>query len=383
MKSTNCHRVAHSTPHSTGPYPYTEGSRRRSLPAFHWMLAVVFGTATAVGLAGYLVLRSGMQTTSGIADPKADGGFEGTARQTQFAGRQPAFDLSNLTIAAGEIRAGGPPKDGIPALSDPKMITSVAAGYLDPDDRVIGYVEGDVARAYPLRVLNYHEVVNDRVAGKPIAVTYCPLCDSAAIFDRRTPLGEREFGVSGLLYNSNVLLYDRGGKPESLWSQVQAAGVSGPAANQRLTPLPVELTTWQDWLSRHPQTAVLSPNTGHRRDYQRSPYEGYFRTPRLMFPVANQSDQLAAKAAVLGVWVGDASRAYPVSALGGEIREIRDTLAGHQLTLAFEPNPARIRVVSADEGVQWMYSLWFAWYAFRPETEIFQLGTSPERLSLP
>ena len=193
------------------------------------------------------------------------------------------FDLSQATIPVREIQSGGPPKDGIPALSNPKLVSAAEASYLGPSDRVVGVVSGRESRAYPLAILNYHEIINDRIGELPIAVTYCPLCDSAVVFDRRTPLGEREFGVSGLLYNSNVLMYDRS-NAESLWSQIKGEGVSGPGARMKLTVLPMELTTWAAWQTRHPNTTVISSETGHRRNYRTSPYAGYFQQPNLMFP---------------------------------------------------------------------------------------------------
>ena len=288
------------------------------------------------------------------------------------SGRTSAFDLSKVTVPANEIHGGGPPKDGIPALTNPKLIPARDARYLRPQDRVIGFVTGDDPRAYPLKILNYHEIVNDRVADLPVAVTYCPLCDSAAVFDRRTPLGEREFGVSGLLYNSNVLMYDRGGRPESLWSQVQTEGISGPAAEKPLTALPVELTTWQDWQARYPATKVLSPQTEHQRDYDRNPYAGYFDQPQLMFPARPTSDRLPTKARVLAVWTENAARAYPESAFSRQRNRAEEEIGGKKVVVEFNPDARSLRVVNADEGVQWMYSLWFAWYAFRPETSVFE-----------
>ncbi|TWU24319.1 hypothetical protein Pla52o_22460 [Novipirellula galeiformis] len=283
----------------------------------------------------------------------------------------PAFDLRGLTVPAAEIQSGGPPKDGIPALTNPAMVTGGNATYLRPSDRVIGVFADSQARAYPLRILNYHEIVNDRIGQLPIAVTYCPLCDSAAVFDRRTPLGEREFGVSGLLYNSNVLMYDRGGQSESLWSQVKTQGISGPAADKSLRAVPLELTTWKDWLTRYPNTQVLSEQTGHRRDYGRSPYAGYFTNPQLMFPVQPVSNALPTKTPVLGVWTDDGTaRAYPLSAFGNADSTLQDTVGGKNVTIAFHREANRLRVVEADEGLHWMYSLWFAWYAFHPDTSI-------------
>ena len=302
----------------------------RRLPARR--IAAIAGVAIVISgaIVAAITLRpldGPLAGSSGFTGMTGFGGVDRTAdaQLAQFPGAGPSFDLSNATIPTDQIRAGGPPKDGIPALTDPTMVPADRAGYLRPDDRVIGYAADGEARAYPLRVLNYHEIVNDRVAGTPIAVTYCPLCDSAAIFDRRTPVGLREFGVSGLLYNSNVLMYDRGGQPESLWSQVLGAGVSGPAAGKRLTALPVELTTWRDWSERYPQTSVLSAETGHPRDYRSNPYDGYLTSPGVMFPVTSTSDRLPAKQLVLGVWVGDTSKAYPLSAFGEEPVGVSET----------------------------------------------------------
>ncbi|MBW3597278.1 MAG: DUF3179 domain-containing protein [Planctomycetes bacterium] len=282
------------------------------------------------------------------------------------------FNLDAAVIPTEQILPGGPPKDGIPALTDPIMIDAAAAEHLRPDDRVIGYVEGDAARAYPLKILNYHEIVNDRVGDRPVAITYCPLCDSAAVFDRRTPLGEREFGVSGLLYNSNVLMYDREGSPESLWSQLLTQGVTGPAAAKSLQPLPLELTTWADWLSRHPQTRVLSADTGHVRMYDRNPYAGYFSQPQLMSPAAPLSDRLPAKTRVLGVWTENSARAYPLTAFDPSRARLEDEVDRRRLVLEYNPAADSLRVVQADSDVHWIYSFWFAWHAFRPHTDVFE-----------
>ncbi len=294
----------------------------------------------------------------------------GSAMAMQIQERPTAFDLQALVVDKREIHSGGPPKDGIPALTNPRFIKAADAKYLRPDDRVIGLVIGEEVRAYPLAILNYHEIVNDTVGKTPVAVSYCPLCDSAVVFDRRTPLGEREFGVSGLLYNSNVLMYDRGGKPESLWSQVKTEGISGPAANKGLTTLPLELTTWKDWVVRYPTTTVLSTETGHRRDYSRSPYARYFKSKDLMFPAKPSSDKLPAKSRVLGVWTGKSARAYPESAFSRDRTRITEELDGKKLTIEYDLDARSLRVAEADDGIRWMYSLWFAWFAFHPETSI-------------
>ncbi|WDQ17095.1 DUF3179 domain-containing protein [Rhodopirellula sp. P2] len=279
------------------------------------------------------------------------------------------FDLRHATIPVQEIRSGGPPKDGIPSLSNPRMVSAAEATYLRAGDRVIGVASGGESRAYPLAILNYHEIINDRLGERPIAVTYCPLCDSAVVFDRQTPLGELEFGVSGLLYNSNVLMYDRS-NTESLWSQVKGEGVSGPGAGMKLRGLPMELTTWAAWQARNPNTTVLSSETGHRRNYQGSPYARYFKQPQLMFPAKPISNALPLKESVLGVWDDANSMAIPISALGGTSKQIEMSLGNRKFTVAFDADDQTIRVVKAEAELQWMNTFWFAWHAFRPETEI-------------
>jgi len=335
-------------------------------PSFSlWRVTSVVGLAMLVVVPTLFWLeRNGLLGTENPHSAHAQGGF----RRQEVS----LFDLSNVTVPQAEVRSGGPAKDGIPALSQPRTIDAKSANYLTLEDRVIGVAMGDEARAYPIRILNYHEIVNDELNGQPIVVTYCPLCDSAAVFDRNTPRGEREFGVSGLLYNSNVLMYDRDDQAESLWSQIKTEAIAGEQVRNRLELLPVELTTWGDWQSRYPKTTVLSPDTGHRRNYSHSPYASYFATPRLMFPVQPTSDQLPAKEKVLGVRAGEKVRAYPRSIFSEQRRRVEDQLDGKHLVVEFNPATESLRVVEANEGVTWMYSLWFSWYAMHPETGVFE-----------
>ena len=323
----------------------------------------------------------GVLLTAGVLgcgiEPLQRDGEEATAAQTVPARppSPPRFELSQAIIPKDEIRNGGPGKDGIPALINPRTIAAEAAMTLKPQDRVVGVLVNGESRAYPVSILTWHEVINDTVGGQPVAVTYCPLCDSAAVFNRNTSAGVKEFGVSGLLYNSNVLMFDRGGQPEGLWSQLGAKAVSGPAAPLSLETLPVELTTWEDWRARHPQTVVLSARTGFPRNYRHNPYAGYFDRPGLMFPVRPLSDRLPAKAKVLGVWTREGrATAYPLSAFSHEnrAREFKDRVGDRSVTLHYDPKAKGLRIVAADAGVSWMYSLWFAWYAFHPKTIVFE-----------
>jgi hypothetical protein len=251
---------------------------------------------------------------------------------------------------------------------------AASAGFVQPRDRVVGVLIGGHSRAYPIAILTQHEIVNDRLGEIPIAVTYCPLCDSVVVFDRRTPLGDLEFGVSGLLYNSNVLMYDRS-RRTSLWSQLKAKGVSGPAADISLKTLPMELTTWKSWADRHPTTDVMAERTGFSRNYRRNPYATYFRQPQLMFPVQPIDNRLPTKEVVLGIWDETTALAVPLASFGGRSRQIEQVINGKRVVIAYTAKDQTIRVVSADDGVSWANAFWFAWAAFHPETEV--LGNLP------
>ena len=277
------------------------------------------------------------------------------------------FNTDRLQIPAERIHDGGPPKDGIPALTDPDTVPIADAHFLEPGDRVIGVEIGGETRAYPMKVLNWHEVVNDELGGVPIVVVYCPLCDSASVAERRIGGETLAFGVSGLLANSNVLFYDR--THDALWSQVGLRAVSGPHAGRSLDHRPWSVTSLEAWREAHPQSTVVSTDTGHPRNYQRNPYERYFRTDRLMFPVAHRDDRLDPKARVVGVRVGDIAKAYPLSAIrAAEGGKLADTLAGERLVLSSVDGGAR--VTAAPEKARIVHTFWFAWAAFHPETAL-------------
>ena len=281
------------------------------------------------------------------------------------------FNLDNLVIPGEWITFGGPPKDGISALRDPEHVAMESCDRLEDDDRVVGIVVGDEARAYPLRVLLYHEIVNDEIGGTPVAIVYCPLCDSVTAVDRRLDGVVREFGVSGLLVNSNILLYDR--SDDSLWSQVGLTAISGPNAGRSLRHLPWEITTAAAWRTRHPDSTVMSFETGHDRDYDRNPYRNYFDSddaPR--FPVANADDRLQRRDLVIGVRLGDTIRAYPVATIRNAADGlVRDSIEGQAVVLSAGPDGESVRIVEAPTDALVVHTFWFAWVAFHPDTEVY------------
>jgi len=279
------------------------------------------------------------------------------------------FDLRGALVDPAEIHHGGPPKDGIPAIDRPKFV-SAAAAKLAPGDRILGVALNGEAKAYPVRILNWHEVVNDKVGGAPVAVTYCPLCGSGVTFSADLKGETRSFGVSGLLYNSDVLLYDR--ETGSLWSQILAKAVTGPMKGERLAIVPTAHTSWEDWRARHPGTLVLSEDTGYARNYARDPYAGYDVNPMIFFPVANASTRFDNKEVVLGIEIGGRHKAYPFAELAKTGGTVNDAVGASTVRVEYDRTHRTARVL--DERGRELPSVttyWFAWYAFFPATEVF------------
>ena len=240
------------------------------------------------------------------------------------------------------------------------------------DDLVVSFTHAGETRAYPLRILVWHEIVNDRFGDLAINVSYCPLCGSAMVFDRTVDGRTLEFGVSGLLYQSDVLMYDR--QTESLWSQLEMAAVSGPQVGRKLTLLPAQHLTWRAWKKAFPNGLVLSTATGFDRDYGRQPYSDYEQSPRLMFPVNSYRQDLPTKAWVAGVFVNGAARAYPHDRLpDGQV--VEDTVGGMAVRLRFD-RANRHLVLTDAEGTPVPYTpaYWFAWQTFHSDTTVWSKG---------
>jgi len=189
----------------------------------------------------------------------------------------PDTDLEQTQVPLTEIRSGGVPRDGIPPIDGPKTVP-VEKADLRPKEPVIQLEIGEDARAYPLRVLMWHEIANDVVDGRPVAVTYCPLCNAAVVFDRR--VGERtlDFGTSGMLRKSDLVMYDR--QTESLWQQFIGQAIVGEFAGSTLDVVPSRIVSWAEFSSSHPDGRVLVPNNPSARPYGRNPYEGYDQAER-------------------------------------------------------------------------------------------------------
>ncbi len=281
------------------------------------------------------------------------------------------IDENDTLIPINEIHSGGPPKDGIPAIDSPKFIPADADKTLAVDARVMGLELNGIAKAYPLSIMNWHEIVNDTFAEKSVVVTYCPLCGSGVAFDADVGGAPLKFGVSGLLYNSDVLLYDR--RTESLWSQILSKSVTGKMKGQTLKMLPLLQTSWGEWKKLYPDTQVLSQNTGFSRDYNRNPYAGYETAAGIYFPIKSRSKQYHPKERVLGLSFDGKFKAYPFAELSKRSARFTDQFAGRDLTIQYNDSERSARIFD-NKGVEipTLNSFWFAWYAFHPDTEIFQ-----------
>lgn len=273
---------------------------------------------------------------------------------------------AQIDVPIKEVYQGCAKRDCIPSIDAPDFVSSAQANHLDDEDLILGLDYAGVVRAYPAFILNHHEVVNDTVNNVPIAITFCPLCGSGVAFRREVGGEAITFGVSGLLHNSDLILYDR--KTESLWQQITGIAIAGPQRGQMLEAVPLTMTTWHDWRSAHPDSTVLS---GVRQmSYgDKKPYGDYDQSERLMFPAnAAAARILHPKQVVYGVRIAEGAVAVTERALeaGAEIA----TPAGG-VTLKWQRQAdgrVVVRRADTDEDLLSQRMFWFAWYSFNTDT---------------
>ncbi len=260
-----------------------------------------------------------------------------------------------------------PRRDCIPAIERPTFIPAAQAGYLKDDDIVIALaIEGE-ARAYPIRILVRHELVNDHLGGSPVLVSYCPLCGSGLVFDRELGGEAVEFGVSGLLHNSDLVMYDR--KTNSLWQQITGTAFAGAARKQILQAVPSSMTTWSRWRESHPDTKVLSRDNGlPPGSYERWPYGDYATSDKLMFPVSLPDARQHPKMVIYGADIDGHPVAYAQDYLMAQ-GSIQDSIDGRTLSVVYGEDGGVI-VHETGSGQSWVAHrlFWFAWYSFHPDT---------------
>ncbi len=288
--------------------------------------------------------------------------------QSQFS--YDVFNLTNSLLPREEILDGGPGKDGIPAIDQPEFVSIAEAVFMEEGDILLSVTSGGETRAYPFRILNWHEVVNDQVGEDYFSVTYCPLCGTGIVFDRMVNGELLDFGVSGLLWTNNLLMYDR--KTNSLWSQFSLQAVTGSQIGTRLTWRLSEQLTWETWRQKFPDGKVLSTATGFLRDYSRNPYNEHDSSPFPFFRVDEIRPDLPAKAWVWGIDVDGVGKAYPLERLiDGE--PVLDTFNGVNLQLTLDEAAKSVAVINLDTGeeIVGVGAFWFSWQAFYEDTEVF------------
>lgn len=288
------------------------------------------------------------------------------------------FELEPTEVPASEILEGGPPRDGIRSVDEPAFVPPAEArSWVAPANPVLGVSAGGEARAVPLHLIEYHQIVNATLGERPVAITYDPLTGVSRAWERRVGDRTLEFGVSGLVHNGSFLMYDR--QTESLWVHFTGQAIAGPLAGRRLEPLRIRLEPLVVWLGRHTEATVLTRPAPRRIDYRYSPFSAYIASDRVPFPVKARDDRHHPKEMVLGVEVGDLTRAYLGSAVTAAGGRVRDEVAGHTVELVYDVDnavfsweaPAEVRIT---EGY------WFAWKAWHPETEVWE---PPEETEAP
>jgi Protein of unknown function (DUF3179) len=249
-------------------------------------------------------------------------------------------DFSNHSVPLDEFVGGGPPKDGIPSIDEPKFVSAEEADrFLEPREPIAVVVVAGEVRAYPIQILIWHEIVNDEIAAQPVAVTYCPLCNSTVAFSRVVDGEPVEFGTTGMLRNSDLVMYDR--STESWWQQITAEAVVGELTGAKLDVLPSQIFSWAELRRLRPDARVLSRNTGFNRDYGSSPYGGYDTDPDSQpFLLEGEPDRsLPPKERVAAVRSGDSAVVYPFSRLRTDA-PVNDELDGEPVVVFFDPDVA-------------------------------------------
>jgi hypothetical protein len=269
-----------------------------------------------------------------------------------------------------KIIGGGPPKDGIPSIDDPKFVSVEEADrWIKDDELALAIIYKGVERVYPHQIMVWHEIVNDTIAGDPVLITYCPLCGSGIAYERQISGKEVEFGTSGKLYNSNLVLYDRW--TDSYWTQIGGQAIVGELAGTKLTPISIDTVVWEDWAKEHPDSEVLSRETGFQRSYGRDPYGDYYEDKSIWFPVEGKDDRMHPKTFIFGIEVNGIPKAYREHDLK-ELKIIEDTVGGIRIRLERDDaGIVEITDLATGEEIPKEGQFWFSWFAFHPDTEVY------------
>ncbi len=268
----------------------------------------------------------------------------------------PSSNDNRWLVPVGLVKDGGPGKDGIPVLEAPLFVPIDSIGYLKEEDLVLGLRVGTDIRAYPHNILNYHEIVNDLVGGEPLAVTYCPFTGTGVGISRDILGSVTTFGVSGLLYQTNLMPFDR--ETGSTWSQMLTQCVNGEHIGKGQKIIPMIETSWKTWKEMYPESRVLSAETGFNWDYDQYPYLDY-RTDHdfFIFPPDSLDARLPYKERVHGIIHYQDVKVYRFSAFGDSVTVIADQFGGNHFVLAGSKD--RNFIVSYDAELSGVGRLYF------------------------
>jgi len=370
-------------------------------------------------------------TSGGSTEPFAIDQIESSPRNVTTSGIQAwatrmfPDSIPEPAIDPLELRSGGPPPDGIPPIDSPKFLRAGDVNFLEENEPVLALEIDGEARAYPVQILTWHEIVNDTISGIPVSVTYCPLCNSAVAYDRRLDEQVLVFGTFGLLWNSSLVMYDR--QTETLWSHFTGEGIIGELTGEELEAFPLSTVAWNTWRDANPDGLVLSQDTGFDRSYGRNPYPGYDNVESTPFLFEGDVDgRYTAMTRIIGAEHGENAIGVPLDNLRDE-RVIATDVEGDQLvfwwtegttsaldssqipdgadvgatgvfiaaldgqTLTFQPTDDGDGFIDDQTGTTWnvlgtavdgpeagtqlegvthVDTFWFAWSTFRPDTTI-------------
>jgi len=347
-------------------------------------------------------------STYAILKTQAADSASGSSRSSTFTGTVLDTNEIKHIVPLDKIVSGGVPMDGIPSIDRPKFISAAEGNrFLSDAEIVFGLNYAGEARAYPAMILVWHEIVNDVVNEHPVLVTYCPLCYAAIAFERTIDGDPVQFGVSGKLYNSDLVMYDR--LTESYWSQILGKAIAGELSGRELGRIPIDFTTWGVWKSLHPDTLVLSKDTGFARSYGADPYQGYYTSSEVWFPLEHEDQRLHPKTLIYGLAIGELHGAYPRDTIS-QRGVINDGVGGTNVAVwVVQDGPVRVydrnvgnitlefvledqRIFDMQTYSEWNLDgvaisgayagtqltrivgtecFWFAWAAFYPDTGIY------------
>ena len=279
------------------------------------------------------------------------------------------------SIPLEEIISGGPSKDGIPSIDNPKFVSlSEADKWLKEEEAGVAFSLGNVHRFYPYQILVWHEIVNDTINRQRVLVTYCPLCLTGYVFDPVVK-GERvEFGTSGKLWKSNLVMYDR--KTDSLWSQILGEAIVGEMTGTKLTVLSSDQVRYGNWKGLHPTGQVLSRDTGASRFYGSNPYGDYFSVTNLSLSLAKPSDtRLPNDAFIFGIVINGKAKAYHIEAVKKK-EFAEDTFEDTSIILQHDKEFGVVRMYKKTregklERINPFSAFWFSWVAAHPDTQLY------------